>query len=292
MADTVKPTTPSSLNATASPGQVALSWTGSTDNVGVTGYRIYRNGTQVGSVLGNVTTFTHTGLTSGTYSYTVRAIDAAGNLSDASNTATVTVPDSVKPSIAEQLHGDRGHRPGRAALERLDRQRRRDRLPRLPGRHAGRERRGQRPHLHAHGCGRSAQLHGARDRRRGQPVRPEHHAQRDGAGQHQADGPGQPHGHGRNGPGGAELDRLDRQRRRHGLPHLPCGDAGRHRERHDPHVHPHRRRARHAQLHGAGDRRRGQPVGPEQHGDRHPGGHAGAHACPRTSPRRPRARRA
>ena len=103
IADTLKPTTPSELNATASPGQVALSWTGSTDNVGVTGYRIYRNGTQVGSVLGNVTTFTHTGLTAGTYSYSVRAIDAAGNLSDASTAATAIVPDSVKPTAPTNL---------------------------------------------------------------------------------------------------------------------------------------------------------------------------------------------
>jgi glucose/arabinose dehydrogenase/chitodextrinase len=103
VADTVKPTTPSELNATASPGQVALSWAGSTDNVGVTGYRIYRNGTQVGSVLGNVTTFTHTGLTAGTYSYTVRAVDAAGNLSDASTAATAIVPDSVKPTAPTNL---------------------------------------------------------------------------------------------------------------------------------------------------------------------------------------------
>ena len=98
VADAMKPTAPSNLTGASSPGQVLLSWTGSTDNVGVTGYRIYRNGTQVGSVLGAILTFTHTGLTAGTYSYTVRAIDAAGNLSDPSNTATVTVPDSIKPT--------------------------------------------------------------------------------------------------------------------------------------------------------------------------------------------------
>jgi chitodextrinase len=108
VADSVKPTTPSGLNATAAPGQVALSWTGSTDNVGVTGYRIYRNGTQVGSVLGNLTTFTHTGLTAGTYSYTVRAIDAAGNLSDASTAATAIVPDSVKPTAPGNLRATLG----------------------------------------------------------------------------------------------------------------------------------------------------------------------------------------
>jgi chitodextrinase len=91
VADTVKPTVPAGLSATGSAGQVALSWQPSTDNVGITGYRIYRNGSQVGSVLGNLTTFTHTNLTTGTYSYTVRAIDAAGNLSDPSRTDSATV---------------------------------------------------------------------------------------------------------------------------------------------------------------------------------------------------------
>ena len=108
VADSVKPSVPSGLTATGSAGQVALSWQPSTDNVGVTGYRIYRNGSQVGSVLGNLTTFTHTGLVAGTYSYTVRAVDAAGNLSDASNTATATVPDTVAPSAPDNLKGSAG----------------------------------------------------------------------------------------------------------------------------------------------------------------------------------------
>jgi cellulose 1,4-beta-cellobiosidase len=108
VADTVKPTTPSGLSASGSAGQVALSWTASTDNVGVTGYRIYRNGSQVGSVLGNLTSFTHSGLSAGTYSYTVRAIDAAGNLSDVSAAATATVPDSIKPSAPANLKASAG----------------------------------------------------------------------------------------------------------------------------------------------------------------------------------------
>ena len=76
--DTDKPSAPSNLAGTGSPGQVALTWDASTDNVGVTGYRVYRNGTQIASVLGNVTTFTDSGLTAGPRSYTVRAVDAAG----------------------------------------------------------------------------------------------------------------------------------------------------------------------------------------------------------------------
>ena len=48
--DTTKPSKPAGLTATAvSSSQINLSWTASTDNVGVTGYRIYRGGTQVGA---------------------------------------------------------------------------------------------------------------------------------------------------------------------------------------------------------------------------------------------------
>ena len=89
--DTTAPTTPTGLIATAaSTSQINLTWTASTDNVGVTGYRVYRNGTLL-TTLGNVTNYQNTGLTaSTTYSYTVQAIDAAGNTAAQSATATAT----------------------------------------------------------------------------------------------------------------------------------------------------------------------------------------------------------
>ncbi len=88
--DTTAPSAPTNLAAgTTSSTTVPLTWTASTDNVGVTGYHIYRNGTQVGTSTG--TSFTDSGLTaSTTYSYTVKANDAAGNLSASSNTASAT----------------------------------------------------------------------------------------------------------------------------------------------------------------------------------------------------------
>ncbi len=74
-----------------SASQVALGWTASTDNVGVAGYRVYRNGTQVGTT--TVTSFQDTGLTAGTtYTYRVAAFDAAGNVSTQSASASVTTP--------------------------------------------------------------------------------------------------------------------------------------------------------------------------------------------------------
>nr|UOI39493.1 glucoside hydrolase GH55 family beta-1,3-glucanase [Archangium sp.] len=88
--DTQAPTTPANLSATAaSSSQINLTWSASSDNVGVAGYDIYRNGTLVGT--STTTSYSSTGLTaSTTYSFTVRARDAAGNVSAVSNTATAT----------------------------------------------------------------------------------------------------------------------------------------------------------------------------------------------------------
>jgi chitodextrinase len=89
-ADTTAPSAPTSLAGSAtSQTQINLTWTASTDNVGVTGYRVFRNGTQVGTP--TVTSYSDSGLTASTaYTYTVKAIDAAGNLSAASNSTSIT----------------------------------------------------------------------------------------------------------------------------------------------------------------------------------------------------------
>lgn len=99
--DITAPTIPTGVNATAvSQTQINLSWTASTDNVGVTGYRIYRNGVAVGT--STTTTYQDTGLAAGTtYNYTVRAYDAAGNQSSDSAVASATTqtPDTTAPSV-------------------------------------------------------------------------------------------------------------------------------------------------------------------------------------------------
>ena len=88
--DTTAPSTPTGLTASGTTStSTNLSWNASTDNVGVTGYDVLRNGTSVATVTG--TTYTATGLTPSTaYSFAVRARDAAGNLSGNSNTVNVT----------------------------------------------------------------------------------------------------------------------------------------------------------------------------------------------------------
>ncbi|GAA4187643.1 ricin-type beta-trefoil lectin domain protein [Streptosporangium oxazolinicum] len=90
--DTSPPTAPTNLQASqTTASSTRLSWGASSDNVGVSGYVIFRNGAQVGTSA--TTTFTDSGLSAQTtYSYTVRARDAAGNLSPASGAHGVTTP--------------------------------------------------------------------------------------------------------------------------------------------------------------------------------------------------------
>jgi alpha-tubulin suppressor-like RCC1 family protein/chitodextrinase len=101
--DTIAPSVPTGLIASASSSsQVNLSWTASTDNVGVVGYKVYRNGTLVGSPSG--TSYSDTGLTaSTTYNYKVAAFDAAGNTSaqsTQSSTTTLSGGDITPPTVA------------------------------------------------------------------------------------------------------------------------------------------------------------------------------------------------
>ncbi|MGV8814827.1 MAG: fibronectin type III domain-containing protein [Gelidibacter sp.] len=107
VSDTQAPTAPSNLTASGTTTTTTnLSWTASTDNVGVTGYTILRNGTSIGTTTG-ATTFNVTGLTQGTsYAFTVTARDAAGNVSQVSNTANVTTllaGDTQAPTAPSNL---------------------------------------------------------------------------------------------------------------------------------------------------------------------------------------------
>jgi chitodextrinase len=88
--DTQAPTTPGTPTASnISSSGCSLSWTASTDNVAVTGYQILRNGTSYQTSTTNSATIT--GLSaSTTYSFTIKAYDAAGNYSTASGAASVT----------------------------------------------------------------------------------------------------------------------------------------------------------------------------------------------------------
>lgn len=88
--DSVAPSVPATVTvASKTDRSVSLTWTASTDNVGIAGYEVVRNGSRIGLV--QTVSFTDGGLTANTsYSYAVRALDAAGNSSALSPVVTVT----------------------------------------------------------------------------------------------------------------------------------------------------------------------------------------------------------
>ncbi|WP_405697178.1 carbohydrate binding domain-containing protein [Streptomyces sp. NBC_01185] len=104
--DTQAPTAPAKVSASADGVSVVVTWEPSTDDRGVTKYQVTRTGGTEGTLVSDVgsTVFSDTGLEAKTaYSYTVRAVDAAGNVSTASAAATTTTgekptaPASGKP---------------------------------------------------------------------------------------------------------------------------------------------------------------------------------------------------
>ena len=92
--DTTPPTIPGTPTATAvSSTRIDLSWAASTDAVGVSGYRIYRNGSNTPLATVTTTTYSDTSVAASTaYTYTLRAFDAAGNESTASGAGSATTP--------------------------------------------------------------------------------------------------------------------------------------------------------------------------------------------------------
>lgn len=103
LADLVKPTVPTGLGGSA-PNQstVNLGWTASTDNVGVTGYRIYRGGSHVAN--SPTTSYSDGSRAPCTLnSYQVAAYDASNNVSDPSSTFSVITPDQSPPSTPTGL---------------------------------------------------------------------------------------------------------------------------------------------------------------------------------------------
>lgn len=102
--DVTPPTAPAGLaTSVVSSTNVNISWQPATDDVGVAGYRFYRDGVEIGTPVG--TQYQDTGLApSTTYRYAVAAFDAAGNLSVKSGEVVATTvpapPDNVAPAVA------------------------------------------------------------------------------------------------------------------------------------------------------------------------------------------------
>ena len=102
--DTVAPSVPSGVAASVSGSSVSVSWSASTDNVGVVGYQVHRGSSagftvSAGSKVADVTStsFTDAGRPVGTWYYRVVAVDAAGNASAASAVVSGTVAGSSEP---------------------------------------------------------------------------------------------------------------------------------------------------------------------------------------------------
>ncbi|HYO80092.1 MAG TPA: right-handed parallel beta-helix repeat-containing protein, partial [Bryobacteraceae bacterium] len=102
--DTTSPSPPDGLVAQAtSPSEVKLAWSAGTDDVGVTGYRVYRDGAAIATTVS--TSHSVTGLSAGiAYSFAVSALDAAGNLSPQTARVSASTP---LPNLSIQSFGAR-----------------------------------------------------------------------------------------------------------------------------------------------------------------------------------------
>ena len=104
--DTVAPTQPGALVASISTSSVGLSWAASTDNFGVIGYYIYKNGSRlITSAPITGTSYLDTNLSEGTsYTYSVVAYDAVGNISTPTPVVNVTtIFDVQAPTVPQGL---------------------------------------------------------------------------------------------------------------------------------------------------------------------------------------------
>ena len=96
--DTTPPATPPAPTATFTNSTVNLTWTPTTDNVGVAGYYVYRDGVEVSQIA--TAPFHDAGLTPGaTYTYNLSAFDAQMNISEQSQPLSVTTVNTTPPTV-------------------------------------------------------------------------------------------------------------------------------------------------------------------------------------------------
>jgi fibronectin type 3 domain-containing protein len=94
---------------TVGTNEADLSWQPASDDVGVTGYDVYRNGAKIASTTG--TAYADMSMSQGnTYQYTVDAYDAAGNISATSAAVSLTCPDTMPPSAPTKLKATPGYK--------------------------------------------------------------------------------------------------------------------------------------------------------------------------------------
>ena len=105
--DLTSPTVPGSFTANAtSATNVDLSWSASSDDTGVSGYTVYRDGTEIATLPSSSLSYTDkTALPETTYAYSVEAFDPSDNYSGASGPISVTTP-SMPPTLTFQVEAD------------------------------------------------------------------------------------------------------------------------------------------------------------------------------------------
>jgi len=105
VADTTPPSAPTWISVTPATSSVVLSWNAATDNIGVVGYYIYRNGNKIPlSNIFTATSYTDTGLIPGnSFNYKVVAYDAVGNTSNSTTMNVTTLSDLTPPSVPPTL---------------------------------------------------------------------------------------------------------------------------------------------------------------------------------------------
>ena len=115
-ADVTAPSVPGGFQAISGPNLVSLSWNASTDDVGVTSYRVYRNGVAIKDIASPTVAHIDSLLATGTYTYQVDAADAAGNRSAKTAPIAVivqaradlvapTVPTGLVANVSPDIHG-------------------------------------------------------------------------------------------------------------------------------------------------------------------------------------------
>lgn len=119
--DTTPPTTPTVTSVTPlTYSQIDVAWSASTDDLALSGYRLFRDGVQIATT--SLTSFSDTGLAPSTlYAYTVNAFDAAGNTSSTLAplaTTTLGLPATTTPPTVDEV-GSSPTGSGRIILDRL-----------------------------------------------------------------------------------------------------------------------------------------------------------------------------
>ncbi len=98
--DLIPPTAPILSSVSQTNTSITLGWSGASDNIGITGYKVYKNGSLETIIEGNLNTYQVSNLTTGlTYQFTITSVDAYGNESVLSNQVSATITNENSGSL-------------------------------------------------------------------------------------------------------------------------------------------------------------------------------------------------